>query len=425
MRLSRSVKGFVSILWHGLALSLLVLGPSAGRPQAAEEAKNPIFAVKTAGGSTLRGPWRQLKPDWSVRIGEGDGNSVAGADLLSVRRANVPLPPALVEEYLILVNGDRLPYRSLRLNGEKLLLRHVALEQGKEVSLPLAAVSLLWRMAPDRTLDAEKLRRRLTRDARTRDTVCLRNGDVVAGVLSALDDQKVEVEVEKKRVTVRMAQVAYIAFNTELSETLRPKGVYARLILTGTGPGKAGRLSLNAAACDDGTTLTGTTVFGARLSVPLEEVAGLDLFQGRAVYISDLKPSRYEFRPYLDTAWPLATDGNVAEHDLLLRDSTYDKGVSLHSHSRLTYPLGGAYRRFEALVGLDDRDGRSGSVRIRLLADGADLDIGADRELTIRDDPVSINVPVEGVRELTLAVEFGQGGDVQDVVDWVDARLIK
>ncbi len=425
MRFAPSVKGFVSILWHGLALSLIVVGPSAGRPPTTDEAKTPQFTVKIADGSTLHGAWRQLKPDWSVRIGEGDGNFVPGADMLSVRRVNGPLPAALLEDYLILVNGDRLPYRSLRLDGEKFHLRHASLEQGKEASLPLAAVSLLWRMAPDRTLDAEKLRRRLTRGTRTRDTVCLRNGDVVAGVLSELDDQKVEVEVEKKRVTVRMAQIAYIAFNTELSETLRPKGVYARLILTGTGPGKGGRLSLSTAACADGAILTGTTVFGARLSVPLEAVAALDLVQGRAVYLSDLKQSRYEFHPYLDSTWPVATDGNVAEHDLLLRGSAYDKGVSLHSHSRLTYSLGGAYRRFEALVGLDDRDGRSGSVRIRLLADGADLDIGADRELTSRDDPVPINVSVEGVRELTLVVEFGQGGDVQDVVNWVDARLIK
>jgi hypothetical protein len=425
MGLPASVKRFVAIPWHDFVLSLLVVALGVLPRYAAEDGKNPVFTVKTASGSVVRGRWLALKPDWSVRIGEGDGNSVPGEDVLSVRRVDGLLPPYPADEHLILVNGDRLPYRSLHLDGEKLLVRHVSLQEGKEASLPLAAVSVLWRMAPERTLDAEKLRRRLSQGTRTRDLVCLRNGDVIAGALSRLDEQKVEVEVEKKRTTVRMAQVAYIAFNTELSETLRPKGVYARLILTGTGPGQGGRLSLTSATCTDGSTLTGTTVFGARLSVPLAEVAALDLFQGRAVYLSDLKSSKYDFRPYFDTSWPVAVDGNVAEHDLLLRGSTYDKGISLHSHARLTYTLAGRYRRFEALVGLDDHDGRAGSVRIQVLADGTPLDLGADRELTAQTGPLPIDVSVEGVRELTLVVQFGQGGDVQDVVDWVDARLVK
>jgi hypothetical protein len=32
---------------------------------------------------------------------------------------------------------------------------------------------------------------------------------------------------------------------------------------------------------------------------------------------------------------------------------------------------------------------------------------------------------VAGVKELTLEVEFGPNGDVQDVVNWVDARLVR
>src|SRR5262249_43111537 len=165
-----------------------------------------------------------------------------------------------------------------------------------------------------------------------------------------------------------------------------------------------------------------TTVFGARLRVSLREVAALDLYQGRAVYLSDLKPSKYAYRPYLDATWPHTLDGNVAEHDLRLGGSTYDKGVGLHSHSRLSYRLSGAYRRFEALVGLDERDGRAGRVRIRVLADGEAL---VDRERTLRDGPLPISISVEGVRELTLEVDFGRDADVQDVVDWVDARLVK
>ena len=69
-------------------------------------------------------------------------------------------------------------------------------------------------------------------------------------------------------------------------------------------------------------------------------------------------------------------DGSAAGLDLRLAGSTYDKGIGLHSHSRLSYAVPRDCRRFEALVGLDDRAGRRGSGRIRVLADGKPLDLG-------------------------------------------------
>ncbi len=369
----------------------------------------------------MKGSWRELKSDWSLRLGDGAGRRISGTSVVSVRREGVPLPPLPTEDHFILANGDRVPFTSLRLVEEKFHFRHANLPEGKEASLPMAAVAILWHSAPDKTLDAEKLRRRLTAATRTRDTVCLRNGDVVAGVLAGLDKDNAVVEVDKRRVTVKWPQVAYIAFNTELADTLRPKGVYARLILLDNREGHGGRLSLTSASAD-ASALTATTVFGARLRVPLRDVAALDLHQGAAVYLSDLKESKYTFFPFLDARWPFALDGNVAEHDLLLGGSTYDKGVSMHSHGRLSYRLDGAYRRFEAQVGLDDKDGRGGDVRIRVLADGETL---LDRALTSRDGAVPVSLSLEGVRELTLEVDFGGGGDVRDVVNWADARLIK
>jgi hypothetical protein len=336
------------LLAAGLALALL------SSTEADETEKQPLFAVRTTGGSSLKGAWRELQADWSVRLGAGRGTYVAGGNVLALRRLDVPLPPMPADDHLLLANGDRLPYRGLRLVDEKFYLRHAHLGGGKEVSLPLASVTLLWRIAPDRTLDAEKLRRRLTKETRTRDVICLRNGDLVTGVLTSLEGNTAVVEVEKRRVTVKLEQVAYIAFNTELADAMRPKGTYARLILTDRRAGRGGRISLTSASANE-ETLTGTTTFGARVQVPLRDIAALDLYQGRFVCLSDLKANPYVFTPFLDAAWPVALDGNVAEHDLLLDGSTYDKGVSLHSHSRLTYRLGGAYRRFETLVGLDDR----------------------------------------------------------------------
>jgi hypothetical protein len=418
-----TVKRLLATPHRSFSLATVLALVSVVAVGADEAAPAPLFSVRTTRGTAVQGAWRELKADWSVRVGEGDGSRIAGDNVLSVRRAGAPLPPLPDEDHLVLINGDRVPYedKTLRLADEKLQFHHPNLEGGKEASLSLAAVSLLWRIAPDKTLDAERLRRRLAAVTRTQDTVCLRNGDIVAGVLTALDKENVEVETEKRRVAVKMPQVAYIAFNTELAEAPRPKGVYARLILTGTSAGHGGRLSLTSASCD-GVTLTGVTVFGARLRVPLGEVASLDLRHGRAVYLSDLKPSNYDYRPYLDAAWPYTVDANVVEHDLRLGGSTYDKGIGLHSHSRLTYRLSGAYRRFDALVGLDEKDGRRGRVRIRVLADAK---VRVDRELKLTDGPLPIDVSVEGVRELTLEVDFGRDADVEDVVNWVDARLVK
>jgi hypothetical protein len=328
-----------------------------------------------------------------------------------------------MEDHLLLANGDRLPFRSrsLRLVEETIRFRHAYLEQSQEASLPLAAVSLLWYITPDKTLDAEKLRRRLTTETRKRDTLCLRNGDVISGVLTSLDTENAVVEADARRVMVKVPQVAYIAFNTELADKLRPKGKSARLILVNSRPGRGGRMTLTSAAAD-AATLTGTTVFGAGVRVPLRDVAALELLQDNAVELSDLKESEYRFYPFFDVTWPFAVNGNVTGHDLRLAGSTYDKGVSMHSRSRLTYRLSGAYRRFEASAGLDDKDGQGGEARLRVLADGETL---LDRTVTSTDGAAPIRLSMTGVRELTLEVDFGRNGDVRGVVNWVNARLVK
>jgi|SRR5579884_243275 len=416
-----TVKGTMSTPWHHFLsfFSLALLFTTLARAQ--DEAKKPTFTVRTTRSDLVKGPWRQLKPDWSVRVGEADGALISGSHVLSVRRADVPLPPLPMENHLILANGDRIPFRDLRLIEEKFHFRHANLEDGKEASLPLSAVTLLWYIAPDKELDAEKLRRRLTASKRTRDTVCLRNGDIVAGILTSLDADNAVVEVDKRRVTVKTPQLAYIAFNTELADALRPKGTYARLILSDNRPGHGGRISFTSPSADE-TTLTGTTVFGARLRVPLADIAALEPQLGNFIYLSDLKESKYSFHPYLDSIWPFTLDSNVAGHDLLLAGSTYDKGIGMHSQSRLTYRLSGAYRRFEAMAGLDDKDGRGGAVRLRVLAAGRTL---LDRTMTSRDGAVPVSLSVEGVRELTLEVDFGRNGNVRDVVNWADARLVR
>jgi len=406
-----------------LALSLAA-ALAAAAPARDEAGHAPGFEARAADGKAVRGPLRRLGPGWSVSLA-AEGGTVDGAGLLTLRRSDLARPAFPTGPHFILANGDRIPVKAVRLAGERLHFRHPDLAGGQEASLPLAALSVWWVTAPDRAADPQKLRRSLATRPRTRDVILLRNGDTVEGVLSALGADEAAVEVGKKKVAVKLGQVAAVALSTELADALRPKGPYARLVLAGTGVAAGTRLSLTSAECADWSTLTGTTVFGAKVRVPVERVAALDVLQGAAVYLSDLKPAKYEYLPFTDGAWPWAADGNAAGHDLRLGGAVWDKGLGLHSHGRLTYALPAGFRHFEALVGLDERDGAGGSVRVKVLADGKPLDLGVARAITAKSAPLPVRVPVAGARELTLEVEFGENGDVQDVVNWVDARLVR
>ena len=76
-------------------------------------------------------------------------------------------------------------------------------------------------------------------------------------------------------------------------------------------------------------------------------------------------------------------------------------------------------------MGLDEKTGQEGSAMIEVLVDGKAQDVGSPADLTAADAPKRVWINVAGARELTLVVKFGRRGDVQDHVDWADARLIK
>ncbi len=386
---------------------LLVFSCLFAEPAAAE----PQFLIDTVSGKSVRGPLRSIGPRWVVGIGE---ESVA--DLVSLRRLGTPPPELPSREQVIFANGDRLPGSILKLEGERLHFRF----RGEETTLPLAALSVLWLAPPEGGEEPERLRHRLAHESRPRDVLYLRNGDTIEGVVTGLDERSVRLEANRKPLTIERSKAAVIALNTELASLLRPKTPYARVVLSdGT------RLALATAEMPEGKPIVATTLFKTSVSIPIADLCALTVLNGPAVPLAELKPRKYEHTPYLGDNWSYTLDSSVDQRDLRLAGGTYESGLGLHSESRLTYDLpAGRYRRFEALVGLDDRTGRTGSVRIRVLVDGKPVDLGGPEELTHRSGPLPIRVDVTAARELTLVVEFGERGSVQDHVNWADARLI-
>ncbi len=89
----------------------------------------------------------------------------------------------------------------------------------------------------------------------------------------------------------------------------------------------------------------------------------------------------------------------------------------------LAYKLKPGDRRFQALVGVDDRAGPLGSVVFRVLTDRTPR--VTTPAMSCRDAPLAIDVDISGAKLLILITEFGERGDVRDLADWVEARIIR
>jgi hypothetical protein len=379
----------------------------------------PRFDLHTADGMVASGRLVQVREDWSVSLSGKKALEVDGGRVIALRQSKTVLPPPPREQHVVLTNGDQIPGTPVQLSGERVGLKtHLGTET--QLTLPLSAITLFWFAAPDGIEDSDRFRQRLASERRKRDTVLLRNGDMIEGTVTELDSTTVQMDAAKGKATkVAREKIAVLALSTELARPLRAKGVYGRLVLA-----NGSRLSLQSARVD-GQALVGKALFGATVQVPVNQIVALDLHQGCAIYLSDLKPQQYIHTPYLGVHWPFTFDVSVAGNQIRVAGSSYDKGIGMHSQSRLTFDLGGKYRWFEALVGLDDRTGREGTALIQVLVDGKPGAFGEAKEIAGPAQTVPVRVQVAGGRELTLVVLFGRRGDVQGHIDWADARLIK
>jgi hypothetical protein len=390
-------------------------------PDAAPDA----FTVHTISGVDFTGDIKKLAPDGSVELGGPRTTTIAAAHVVSIRRTPLHLPSYPERAVIVLTHGDRVPFdaqKPLKLDDGRVSFSIASAERAEPVRVPRAFIALLWLAVPEATRDSDLLIVRLLKAKRSRDVLLLRNGDQLAGTLTAIDPVKgVRLDTGNREVTVDQSQVSGIAFGTELQARIRVPKTYTHVVLA-----NGGRLSFSAIQMDAGAVkLDGKTLFGARLELPLDQIAGLEPRSARIVYLSDLKPKSYEHTPFLNVSWPLAVDTAVSGGPLRLAGSTFDKGLGVHSKSRVTYALDGEFRWFEALVGLDEGASRRARVRLHVLVDGREQNTGSGKELTGRDAPVPIRIDISKARELTLITDFGSYGDVRAHVDWADARLIR
>jgi hypothetical protein len=376
------------------------------------------FEVRTPEGEPAVGAVQSLAADGTLVVGH---RTFAAGDWYAVRRVSAVLPAWPRARHVELNTGDRVVGTVAGADGDAVRMRlTIPGTKDQSIRFPLSAVRAVWLT----TRPANEPSPDWLTAPRKRDLFLARNGDSAAGALTSIDPatNSVAFQADGRDHRLEFSKLAAIAFNTDLARIRRPKGPFYRLTLVdGT------RLNVQTATFD-GSMWTATTLFKDTVQFAADQLVSVDIEQGKVTYLSDLKPVKYLYRTFDGEQYAWMADRSVAGRPMTLRgtsgESTFDRGLGLHAECAVTYSLGGKYRRFEALAGLDARSGARGNATLIVRMDGKEQELSSGGRLTDAGGPVTVGIDVTGAKELTIEVRRGAGGHVQDHVNLAEARLI-
>jgi NPCBM/NEW2 domain len=386
----------------------------------AQPAPVPPTFVASSAEDDQAGQLLTLKAGFAASLSTPNG-PVAIKQLVSLRRTEKPVPAFPVGPLLITAAGDRVAGTVDSGDAKQLAFRCELNENG--CTFPLDTLAAVWFVAPPAETPTDPARYTWLAGLPSRDVLLYRNGDVVRGVLGGSGDTAVTFTPDGGAVrTVAFRELAAVGFNPRFARARKPKEAYAQLVLADGTRVHATDVKLTAGV------LTGSTFSGQAIAVPTTKLMALTVLQGRAMYLSDLKPKKAETAGFLGDGWAWTADRTVRGQPLRLLqkegEATFDKGLGTHPKTVLTYDLGGKYSRFDALVGLDADSGKRGRADVRIRVDGKEVSLPALKVLAA-GPAIPVRVDLRGAKELVLIVDFGPSGDVHADVNWADARLVE
>jgi NPCBM/NEW2 domain len=327
---------------------------------------------------------------------------------VSINRLN-PSRLALSNMSLLLQGGDRLTGEPIKISGEDLIWKNRLL---REIPIPLRRIVSLSRTGGPQPQPPPK-----------QDTVSLRNGDVVTGVISDLTDEKLTIQTDNGGSDVPLASVKEIDFAAAGSSA--------------TGAGHGYRVQL-----DDGSTISVADAVESdeklslqfagktplNLQVPIAHVTGIEQLNGPVSWLSSRTPSESLQIPYFgsEQSWPAMMDLTVDGLPIILAGERIDRGIGVHAYSRLTFPIESGWVAFRTQFAIDSRPESPrtlADVTVRILLDGH---VAFEQPHVRCDSPAPvIQLDLKGAKTLTLEADYGDAGDTQAHLNWIEPALLR
>ncbi len=343
----------------------------------------------------------------------------AAAELLEIRCPDarpIPVDPA---HPLITVRwqaGSVCSVTAATVSGTKASLQHPALG---EVTLPRDAVRSLRFGADDAVVREAWVQ--LHERTSKKDFLVVRKGDVLDhldGVAGTVDEKEVRFRLDGEDVTVKREKVYGLIF----ARREEPAAKFtARVELAG-----GDTLLVKDAQWSNGGWLLNVPGV-APLKAPMNSVQAIDFSFSKFMYLSTTEPRDLRYTPFFDDfTFEMQRDRDFDGRPLRVGDRTYPRGLAIHSRTIVKYRLGGDFRYFKAIVGLDPKlplGAFYGDAHVTVRGDDRVL---FDGDFISGQDPAALDLPVSGVVELEILVDFGRDKwDLGDRVHFGDAKVVK
>jgi hypothetical protein len=417
VRIDRSPVRWLLPVLAGAFVGLPLAAAAGAAGVYAPQSPEPTFIGLLVDGKTVTGKIAALSTR-SVTLEDEDKarEEVPVRSLVKLFREPQAGPRTVEGSHVLLPDGDRLMRVVVGATNETTVAVEWHSALGK-LTLPIDSV-LGMVLAPPSDSDLfDQLWNRVQDEPRTTEVVWLMNGDRITGAFLGMDDQAIKLQVDGKAVEIDRTGVVAVGFDPAVLAYPRPSGDFLEITLV-----DGSRLGVTGAKLEKGQ-IVATTRFSQIVRFPLADVLRLDPRTETVVYLTDRKPDGQSYVPYLGPSRPFRAGQTVDGHHFQLGRHVYERGLGTQSRTLLAYKLKPGDRRFQATVGVDERAGPLGSVVFRVLTDGkAQV---TTPPMTARDTPRALDVDVSQAKVLILATEFGERGDVRDLADWVEARIIR
>ncbi len=317
---------------------------------------------------------------------------------------------------VVLAGQERLRGKIVSVSPEMLVLQTT---WGAEESIPLLYVRGVWFGKPAPGGTKAEFDERLA-DPGSQDVVFVttpeKSATEVAGEVRSLNDEKLMLRYEGEDRALNQERLLGVAFKAR-SKIPPLEGLHQVFVL-GDGQLIAGNwIGWNENA------LQIQTRWLATLRLPAESAQQVRIRNGKIAYLPDLEPVEFEEVGYFGRVHSWRADQGFDGAPPLMNGKQPGRSLAMHSRSVLTYALNGEFAKFTSTIGFDDSGQRRGRVACRILADGKELFASAD--LRASDDPVPVEIRLEGVQQLRLEVDFGENADIGDRVLWAEPRLFR